>query len=230
MAVITVKKKPKRKPGQKAGLTRASIVAAALKLSKQGHDLNMQLIAKALGVAPAAVYAHFPSKIHEIVTEMIRTILSDVARPFHPNETWEAYLRNFFSAVHNSFHEHQNAARFLGGEIALDYYLNPLLIERILLALDLAGLPKNKQARALDLVLGSLIGLVAIECLGPVSTPKSSPIDKLDAGEHPRIMTMKDQLLKAAQERSAQIASKTPVVARTQHFADLLIAGLKAMK
>lgn len=229
MNTFTLKKR-KRKAGQKAGLTRAAIVAKSLALQAQNSKLTMVRIAKSLGVAPAAVYAHFPGGLSEILTEMVRGVLSDVARPFKPNETWEDYLRGLFAAVFNAFHKHRNIAVFFGGEIATDYCLNPQLVERILFALSLAGLPDSAKASALDLVIGSLVSMLTIEHVGPASTPpaqwlhgQSHSIDALPANEYPEIKAIKTQFLEAAKERSEQ-----PAPANALRFADHLIAGLKA--
>jgi AcrR family transcriptional regulator len=232
--MIVFKKPKKRKPGEKAGLSRELIVAKAIILVETNPALTLAGIAKALKVAPGAVYAHFPGKLSEIVTEMVRAVLAGVARPFHPKEGWEEYLRDLFIALLRRFHKHRNLALLAGSELSANYYLNPLLVERILLALNMAGFPDGERARALDLVIGNLIGFIAIECppLGSQSTKKwvddlSAAIDGLPAGEHPEIKALKSQLGNIAAERAAQIGAAEPSLARAQRFADHLIAGLK---
>lgn len=225
-------KKVKRKPGQKAHLTRAKIVAKALPLLDHNPDLGMAGIAKGLGVAPAAIYAHFPGRLAEIHTEVIRAVLADVARPPMPNETCEGYIRDLFDAVFAAFYKHRKVALLFGREIAANYYLNPLLVERILYALSLGGLSEKEKVGALDLVMGSLVGMVAIECAHPTSlTPLkwleslSETVDSLPANEYPQIKVLKAKLGEAVKGRAGH---KPPSAAGAQRFADGLIAGLKA--
>lgn len=222
----------RRKPGHRADLTRAAIVAKALELLEKDPSLTMAAIAKALGVVPGAIYAHFPGSLPEIHTEMVRTVLTNVAPPFKPRESWEDYIWNLFEALLNVFQKHRTLAPIFARELSANYYLNSLLVERILVALELAGLSEAKRAEALDLVMGSLVGLVTIESPGlscfASSTEwlqdQSATIDALPAGEHPQIKTLKGRLLEAAKKRSTQKHPPSTV----QRFADLLIAGLKA--
>jgi AcrR family transcriptional regulator len=234
MAKIVIKKPKKRKPGEKAGLSCEMIVAEAIILIEKNPALTLTGIAKALKVAPGAVYAHFPGKLSEILTEMVRTVLAGVARPFHPKESWEEYLRDLCVALSRTFHEHRNLALQVVSELSANYYLNPLLVERILLALSMAGLPDGERARALDLVMGNLIGFIAVECpaLGSQSAAEwveslSAAIDGLPAGEHPEIKALQNELSDVAAERAAQIDAAEPSPSRAQRFADHLIAGLK---
>jgi AcrR family transcriptional regulator len=232
--LLAMSKHAKRKPGEKAGLTDAQIITQALVLLKQNSELSVAGIAAALGVFPTAVYARFSGGLDEILTEMVRTLLANVARPPQPNENWENYLRGIFRAVYSAFHKHPRAARFAVSRIAADFYLNPLLVERILFALSLAGVPEGERADALDLVMGSLISMLAIEYAGLRST---SPLKWLrdlpdasngqSAGEYPQISTLKDKLIFAIKLRNTQVRFK-PGPVRPQRFADCLLAGLKA--
>lgn len=225
---------PKRTRGQKAGLSRAQIIATALKLAEQGQ-LNILAIAKALGVAPAAIYVKFPGKGAQIVTETFQSVLADVARPFHPNETWEAYLRSIFGATFHAFNQRGHLALAFGNELSANYFLNPLLVERILHALSLAGVPETKKAKALDLVMTNLIGFVAIQRMGLGESGvqqwldgQSKLIDDLSSSEYPQIKTLKTQLMKAAKERSEQVSATKSLPRSTMRLVDFLIEGLKA--
>ncbi|HEY0812333.1 MAG TPA: helix-turn-helix domain-containing protein [Pseudonocardia sp.] len=63
-----------RGPGQRAGLTRAAVLAAAHDLlAGQGLDaLTMRALARRLDVAPNALYSHVPGK-----TELVDALLDD---------------------------------------------------------------------------------------------------------------------------------------------------------
>ncbi|CCB66637.1 protein of unknown function [Hyphomicrobium sp. MC1] len=231
---LTMSKHAKRKPGEKAGLTDTQIIAQVLALLKQKPELSITEIAGALEVFPTAVYARFPGGLNEILTAVVRSLLANVARPFKPNESWDDYLRGLFRAVYNAFHKHPRAARFAVSGIAADYYLNPLLVERVLFALSLAGVPEGEKADALDLVMGSLISMLAIEYTGFQSAAPLKWLNKLPneddgaaTGEYPQISALKDKLIFANKLRNSQVRFK-PGHVRPHRFADYLIAGLKA--
>jgi AcrR family transcriptional regulator len=227
---------PKRKPGEKAGLSRATIVAKAIVLIKRDPNLTIMGIASALKVSPNAIYAHFPGKLPEIFGEMFRILLADVARPFPPNEKWEDYLRDLFAAVSSAFHQHTNLAQAAPSALSADYYINPLLPERILVALAMAGLGDGQRANTLDLVMASLIGFLAIEYPALDSHPvewvdtTSARIDALPAGEHPQIKLIKSDLVRVAGERASQIQAAEPSLTRAHRFADSVIARIELMK
>jgi TetR/AcrR family transcriptional regulator, tetracycline repressor protein len=63
-----------RGPGQRAGLTRAAVLATAhALLAEEGLEaLSMRALARRLGVAPNALYSHVPGK-----TELVDALLDD---------------------------------------------------------------------------------------------------------------------------------------------------------
>jgi len=225
----------KRKPGEKAGLTRADIIAQSLALLEANSTFTIKGVADALGVYPTAVSSYFRGGIDEILTEMVRTRLTNVARPFQPNESWETYFRDLFLAVFAAFHKRPELARLAVSRIAANYYLNPLMVERILVALSVAGVPGTQKVSALDLVMGSLIGMLAVECSGLATIPAAKWLHKLPGtgdgtsfGEYPQINSLKDQLIFAIKARRLHLQFKKPAPGRPQRFADHLIVGLKA--
>ena len=81
---IVIKKKPqlKRKAGTRAGLTKAVIAAAAAKQLEAGPSgFSLRGLAKALGVVPTSVRAHFGGEVSEIFDEVVKAALEGVARP-----------------------------------------------------------------------------------------------------------------------------------------------------
>jgi TetR/AcrR family transcriptional regulator, tetracycline repressor protein len=71
-----------RIPGQRAGLTRAAVLAAAHELlTEAGIDaLTMRALANRLGVAPNALYSHVRSKSH-LLDELLDDALAAVEAP-----------------------------------------------------------------------------------------------------------------------------------------------------
>lgn len=78
-----------RTAGQRAGLTRDQVVAAAADvLASDGLDaVSMRRVADRLGVAPNALYAHVPDK-SALVDELVETMLATVPDP--PPGSWRS--------------------------------------------------------------------------------------------------------------------------------------------
>lgn len=70
---------PVRSPGERAGLTRAAVLAAARGLLVEGGlgSLTMRALARRLGVAPNALYSHVAGK-GDLVDELLDEALAEV--------------------------------------------------------------------------------------------------------------------------------------------------------
>jgi TetR/AcrR family transcriptional regulator, tetracycline repressor protein len=73
---------PARGPGQRAGLSRAAVLASARALiAESGLDgLSMRSLARALAVAPNSLYSHVANKT-ELLDELCDDVLAEVAAP-----------------------------------------------------------------------------------------------------------------------------------------------------
>lgn len=70
-----------RNPGQRAGLTRAAVLAAARDLLADGEEaLSMRALARRLGVAPNALYSHVASRT-ALVDDLLDDVLAEVEAP-----------------------------------------------------------------------------------------------------------------------------------------------------
>lgn len=69
-----------RTPGQRAGLTRAAVLAAAGELIRSGGELSMRTLARRLDVAPNALYSHVRDKT-DLLDQLLDDTLSAVAAP-----------------------------------------------------------------------------------------------------------------------------------------------------
>lgn len=64
--------------GRETHLTRGEIAAAALRRFDEGHEASIRELAAALGVAPSAIYHHFPSRA-AIVDEALGLVWREAA-------------------------------------------------------------------------------------------------------------------------------------------------------
>ncbi len=71
-----------RSPGQRAGLTRAVVLAAARELiaADGAGALSMRALARRLDVAPNALYSHVADKT-DLLDQLLDDLLADVATP-----------------------------------------------------------------------------------------------------------------------------------------------------
>ena len=90
----------RRTPGQRAGLTREQVLAAArAQLAERGlAGLTMRALAQRLGVAPNALYSHVPDKAH-LVEALLDEALAAVPSPAD-HVDWRAGLRDLMVATH----------------------------------------------------------------------------------------------------------------------------------
>ena len=101
MPIIVIKKKPKRKAGTRAGLTKAAIATAAAKLLETpgAGEFSLRKLGKALGVVPATIHAHFKGGFNAVSGAIAIAALAEVAPPFKPKQQAADYLREVFSNI-----------------------------------------------------------------------------------------------------------------------------------
>jgi TetR/AcrR family tetracycline transcriptional repressor len=154
----------KRTAGMRAGMTRAKIAEAAAKLwlSGQTETFSLRDVAKALGVVPATIRAHFKGGMEDLLDEIARRALAALAPPYKPLQDPKDYLRDFFGAMLTTFGQKPRLGRLVVLHLANDPLLCPLFTERICATLAAIAKPKD-AAWALQLFLNRLFGLILLE-------------------------------------------------------------------
>jgi AcrR family transcriptional regulator len=86
----------KAEAGTRAGLTKSGIAAAAVKLiDNVGMDeFSVRRLAKAMGVGPTSIHAHFKGRIRAISSAVTVQVLAGTTRPFKLMEEPVGYLRD----------------------------------------------------------------------------------------------------------------------------------------
>jgi AcrR family transcriptional regulator len=155
---VTFKKETKRKPGQRAGMTRTKIVEAGVKLwdAAGPEGFTVRKLAGRLKVAPATIRAHVNGGAAELRREIARRVLADLTPPYKPDQGPNDYLQEFFRLALASFRKHPRLARLAILQLTDDPLLSLIFAERMIATI--AGL----TAKA-DLILGLelLIGRLA---------------------------------------------------------------------
>jgi AcrR family transcriptional regulator len=164
MLKLTPKKKETRTAGMRAGMTRAKIADAAAKLWLSGEvrNLSIRALAKALDVVPATIRAHFKGGTGDLLDEIARAALAELAPPYKPQQDPKDYLRDLFRALLATFRKQPQLGRIVILRLSDDPLLSPIFAERI--GATLAAIAKEQDvAWALQLFLNRLAGLVMME-------------------------------------------------------------------
>ena len=143
VASVIVAIKEKRKAGTRAGLTKPAIVAAAAKLieSLGANGFSLRKLAKALGVGPTTIHFHFEGGIGSVFCAVAQQALAGVTPPFKPKEEPAAYLAELLLKVMEALHARPVVAKLVVLQLSSNPLLDPLLAERLLLALGALGVP-----------------------------------------------------------------------------------------
>src|SRR5690349_8735622 len=85
---------PKRKAGQRAGMSRSVITQSALVLIRQSgtQGFKVRKLAAQLKVSPTTVHSHFKMGESEIFTAVARSAFETLAPPYLPSQTPQSYL------------------------------------------------------------------------------------------------------------------------------------------
>jgi AcrR family transcriptional regulator len=170
----------KRKAGTRAGLTKPSIAAAAGALiEKSGaNKFSMRKLAKALGVVPTTIHAHFKGGEGAVLTAVAATAIAGVARPFKPKDDPADYLRELFFNVLKALKGRPTIARLVIIQLSSNPILDPFLAERLLLALAELGVAKEARAKMFHRALGALFEMIILESFrSDVATQKEISAD-----------------------------------------------------
>ena len=91
----------RRSPGQRAGLTKSRVLAAARELlAEQGlAALTMRAVASRLGVSPNALYSHVANKM-ELVDDVLDDVLAEVRAPDPQSADPRGGLHQLMTSTH----------------------------------------------------------------------------------------------------------------------------------
>ena len=233
MIKLPLKKKTKRKAGTRAGLTKAAIAAAAAKQveAPEAGGLSLRELAKAMGVAPTTIHAHFKGGVSEVIAALAASALTDVTRPYKPKEEAANYLRDMFLRILKALHGRPTVAKFVVLQLSYDPMLVPLLTERLLLSLTELGVPNASLPQMFHRSLGAIFEMILTESARskPAAQKQASiqmnkAIAALSPTEFPNLTMLREALV--AETATGTAPSPTADVAA--RYVNRLISGLSA--
>ena len=97
----------RRRPGNRAGLDAERVLEAARDLTRQGgiEALTMRRLAGSLGVAPNALYSHYPDK-SALLDAVLDSLLSEVETTGLDDPDWRAGLVRLMTASRQMLLDH----------------------------------------------------------------------------------------------------------------------------
>ena len=213
----TSKRKPKRKPGTRAGLTKSKIAADATKLIETVGPgaFSVRKLASAMGVGPTSIHAHFKGGTEGVLEAVAAQALAGTSRPFKPMADPAEYLRELLLKMLLALHARPIVARLVALRISSNPILDPLLAERLLLTLTALGvsteaLPKMFQ-RATGVILEMILTVSARSGAAQqkdLSTQMHKAIAALASTEFPNLTELREALVAEIVEAGASKPSK----------------------
>ena len=223
--------KEKRKAGTRAGLTKPAIVAAAAKLIESigAGEFSLRRLAKELGVGPTTIHFHFEGGIRAVSSAVAQQALAGVTRPYKPKEEPASYLGELLLKILEALHARPVVATLVVLQLSSDPVLDPLLAERLLLALAALGVPTEARPRMFRRAMGVIFEMILAECGRSgaqdhkvASARIRKTIASLSPTEFPNLTELHEAL--AAEIVQGGAAKPSPEVA--SEYADRLIATL----
>jgi TetR/AcrR family tetracycline transcriptional repressor len=166
---------PHRTPGQRAGLTRAAVLAQArAMLAEDGlAKLSMRRLAQRLQVAPNALYSHVSGRT-DLIDALLDDTLDEVRAPEPREGDWRADVQTIMRRTYDVLLAHPDlvplyvARRGARGPRAV------ALGEAVLQSLARGGIEGDEATEALRTLIVHTIGFAAFAIADPLSPAESS--------------------------------------------------------
>ena len=228
--------RPPRSAGADAtALGRPRIVRAALALiDKRGlAAFSIRELASSLGVAPAAIYWHVPSR-DALLSGAIALALDGVAAGIEAGP-WQARLRDLFHRFRDALRKHPHLAPAIASEMAYNAAFDAPLLEHIVAALEDAQFEGRALVDAFNVVVAAMCGFATLELSSVPAGPAEdweaacrAQIDAVDAQAHPRLAQHRRRLANRAFLLRWSSGQERPLEAGFEAWVDVIVRGLAA--
>lgn len=226
--------RPRKAPG---ALDRERILHAALaQIDAQGLvAFNIRDLAVALGVAPAAVYWHVPSR-GALVSGAIGIALGDVALEL-PDGPWQQRLASLMRRFRDALRRHPQLAPAVASELAHNGSFDAGLVEQVLAALVEAGFDGSALVDAYNVVIAALCGFATLELsTAPVEAEPDwagavrQQLKEVDSARHPMLAAHAGALRNRAFLVRWSSGRQVPLTSGFEAWIEVILAGLEARR
>jgi AcrR family transcriptional regulator len=212
-------------------LTKPAIAAAAAKLIDTGGmgKFSLRELAKELGVGPTTIHTHFKGGVNEISKAIAVAALSGLAPPFKPKQEPGDYLRELLFNLLKTLHGRPTVATLVVLQLSSNPALDPLLAERLLLALAELGVPTEARPKMFQRTMGVILEMILSESSRSSSAEQKEAsaqmhetIASLSPTEFPNLTELREAIV--AETILAGGSKPSPEVAAA--YVDRLVATL----
>lgn len=208
----------------RARFTVSDIAAAALGIVDRDGlgGLSMRSLATALGTGPMTLYNYVTDRgaLEELVAE---AVIAEVEVP-EPSDDWCTDVRAIAMALWATVRRHPNAVPLVltRRTVSASSYL---AAERLIAALERAGLAEEDLLAGFRAVLGLVMGSAQAELAGPLAgagradeqLEVAARIGKLAGAEHPHLAAL------------SQVSRQSSAAADFERGLGMLLAGIKSL-
>jgi AcrR family transcriptional regulator len=151
-------------PDRKPKLTRAALVAAALRIADaEGLDaLSMRHLGAELGVDATAAYRHLPNK-KDLLDGVVEAVLENADVETDPSASWQEQFRTVARAYRHAMLAHSPAVSRLVATTPLNSLGSMRIVEHGAAVLTSAGVPLDASALAIQAMGQITSGAVLLE-------------------------------------------------------------------
>ena len=211
------------------------IFKAALDLI-DAHGLaafNIRALADLLGVAPAAIYWHVPSR-DSLVSGAVSLALRGVSDNLPPN-TWQDTLRVLMKRFRDALRRHPHLAPAVAGEMASNAQFDPALLDNIVAALQAAHFKGRSLVDAFNVFIAAMCGFATLEIsAAPAEGIQEwrgvcmERIEAIDVRQHPHLHGQRELLRDRAFLLRWSDGMEQPLDEGFEAWMDVIVAGLEA--
>lgn len=215
------------------GPSRIRHAALALIDAKGLAAFNIRDLATQLGVFPAAVYWHVPSR-DALLSGVIALALQGVGASA-PAGPWQARLRALLQDFREALRRHPQLAPLVANQLAYNAAFDAPLLEQVVGALEDARFEGEALVDAFNVVIAAMCGFATLELSTAPSGPSAeweaacrAQIDAVDREQLPHLGRHIDALRNRAFLLRWSGGNECPLDSGFEAWIDVLLRGLEA--
>ncbi|WP_213954966.1 MULTISPECIES: TetR/AcrR family transcriptional regulator [unclassified Variovorax] len=221
--------------GGNAALGRERILQAALDLiDRKGLPaFNIRQLAANLGVFPAAIYWHVPSR-DALVSGAIALALAEVATGL-PDGTWQVRLRAVLQGFREALRQHPHLAPAVASELSCNAAFDAPLLQHVVAALEDARFEGDALVDAFNVVIAAMCGFATLELSSAPADDTAAweaacraQIDAVDHARHPHLGRNLDALRNRAFLLRWSSGKTQPLASGFEAWVDVVLRGLES--
>jgi TetR/AcrR family transcriptional regulator, tetracycline repressor protein len=225
----------RRVAGATNALSRDKIVVAALTLLDERGlaAFSVRDLARAMGVFPAAIYWHVPSR-NELLAAIVAHVLRDLAPP--PMADWRDWLRALFRRYRAAIRQHPTIAPLIGAQLVSNTGLDFAMIEAVLRVLSSAGFTGQRLVDAFSVVTAAQVGFVTLEFAPPPPEDDEewaegmrALVGSVPAEDYPLLAANMPRMANRSFTLRWQNGTAVPLDSSFEAYVETVVAGLERL-